>query len=85
MNKNILDHTGSHVKKLFATVIAMFPMALAAEETIQTNNMELTLALRGDGQDVLWVSLGATDYHLVATVVALFVFFAIIRLVIGND
>jgi len=80
MNKKILDHAGNHGSRLFAAVIAMFPMAVTAEESLI-----LYHELDGAGKTIRSIALGAGMLDLISVAVSVLVFVAIIRFIIGND
>lgn len=64
--------------------IAMSTMTVMAEGNALTNGMTVTLMLKENETSILWFSFGAADYQLVSVIVAMLVFFGIIRLVMGG-
>ena len=53
------------------SVIALLPVAVMADGIVQTNKMLLTLVLKGNDQDMLWISFGTVSPQLMSATVTI--------------
>lgn len=66
------------------SALVMLPMAMLTKENTEINKNILSLSLKENNEDVLWISFGMVDCETVSIIVALLIFIVLVRYIIGE-